>query len=44
RLYEYMLIKAKEKVSKVGQGQFQAMMKVELGNNGPGTVLLERRR
>lgn len=44
RLYEYMLVKAKEKVSKVGQGQFQAMMKVGLVNNGPVTILLDSRR
>ena len=43
-LYEYMLLKAKEKVSKVGQGQFQAMMKVGLVNNGPVTILLDSRR
>ncbi|HSD94153.1 MAG TPA: D-aminoacyl-tRNA deacylase [Syntrophales bacterium] len=43
-LYEYMLVKAKEKVSKVGQGQFQAMMKVGLVNNGPVTILLDSRR
>ena len=44
RLYEYMLVKAKEKVSKVGQGQFQAMMKVGLVNSGPVTILLDSRR
>ena len=43
-LYEYMLVKAKEKLSKVGQGQFQAMMKVGLVNNGPVTILLDSRR
>ena len=43
-LYEYMLVKAKEKLSKVGRGQFQAMMKVGLVNNGPVTILLDSRR
>jgi D-tyrosyl-tRNA(Tyr) deacylase len=44
KLYEYMLSKAREKVTKVGQGQFQAMMKVELVNHGPVTILLDSRR
>jgi D-tyrosyl-tRNA(Tyr) deacylase len=44
RLYEYLLFKAKEKVPRVGQGQFQAMMKVELVNDGPVTILLDSRR
>jgi D-tyrosyl-tRNA(Tyr) deacylase len=44
KLYDYMLSKASEKVTKVGQGQFQAMMKVGLVNNGPVTILLDSRR
>jgi D-tyrosyl-tRNA(Tyr) deacylase len=44
RLYEYMLSKAREKVTKVAQGRFQAMMKVELVNDGPVTILLDSRR
>lgn len=44
KLYEYMLSKAREKVTKVGQGQFQAMMKVGLVNHGPVTILLDSRR
>jgi D-aminoacyl-tRNA deacylase len=44
KLYEYMLSKAKEKVPKVAQGRFQAMMKVELVNDGPVTILLDSRR
>ena len=43
-LYEYMLSRAKEKVDRVGKGQFQAMMKVALVNNGPVTILLDSRR
>ncbi len=43
-LYEYMLSRAKEKLLKVGQGQFQASMKVELVNSGPVTILLDSRR
>ena len=44
RLYEYMLSRAQEKIPRVGQGQFQAMMKVTLVNDGPVTILLESRR
>jgi len=44
KLYEYMLSRAREKVTKVGQGQFQAMMKVGLVNHGPVTILLDSRR
>lgn len=44
RLYEYMLSRAKEKLPRVGQGQFQAMMKVTLVNDGPVTILLDSRR
>jgi D-tyrosyl-tRNA(Tyr) deacylase len=44
KLYEYMLSRAREKVTKVGQGQFQAMMKVGLVNDGPVTILLDSRR
>ena len=44
KLYEYMLSKAREKVTKVGQGRFQAMMKVGLVNDGPVTILLDSRR
>ena len=43
-LYEYMLSRAKEKLPRVGQGQFQAMMKVNLINDGPVTILLDSRR
>jgi len=44
KLYEYMLSRAREKVTKVGHGQFQAMMKVGLVNHGPVTILLDSRR
>jgi D-aminoacyl-tRNA deacylase len=44
RLYEYMLSKSREKVAKVCQGRFQAMMKVELVNDGPVTIVLDSRR
>ena len=44
KLYEYMLSRAREQVTQVGQGQFQAMMKVGLVNHGPVTILLDSRR
>ncbi len=43
-LYDYFINQASEKISKVGQGEFQAMMKVELVNDGPVTIFLESRK
>lgn len=43
-LYEYFVSQSEEKVGKVAQGEFQAMMIVELVNNGPVTILLDSRR
>lgn len=44
RLYEYFVHKAKEKVKHLGTGKFQAMMKIELVNDGPVTILLDSKR
>ena len=41
RLYEYFVGEARRQVSKVGTGKFQAMMDVELVNDGPVTILLD---
>ena len=41
--YDYFIDKVQEKVAHVAQGQFQAMMFVELINNGPVTILLDSR-
>ena len=41
RLYEVFLEEAGKYVSKVGTGRFQAMMDVELVNNGPVTIILD---
>jgi D-aminoacyl-tRNA deacylase len=41
--YDYFISKVQEKVTRVAQGQFQAMMLVELVNNGPVTILLDSR-
>jgi D-tyrosyl-tRNA(Tyr) deacylase len=44
KYYEYFTSRVREKVKRVAQGQFQAMMLVEIVNNGPVTILLDSRR
>ena len=44
KLYEYFVTNARTKVEKVETGAFQALMKIELLNNGPVTILLDSRR
>lgn len=41
RLYEYFVAQARKHLSKVETGRFQAMMDVELVNDGPVTILLD---
>lgn len=41
-LYEYIISKCKEKVEKVETGIFGADMKVELLNDGPVTIIIEK--
>jgi len=41
QLYGYFVDKAKEQVANVGTGRFQAMMDVELVNDGPVTIMLD---
>lgn len=41
RLYEYFVARSLESVKKVETGQFQAMMDVELVNDGPVTIILD---
>jgi len=43
-LYDYFIKKAKEKVKRCAEGEFQAMMSIELVNNGPVTLLLDSRK
>ncbi len=43
-LYEYFVVKAREKIGNVGTGEFQAMMKIELVNDGPVTLLLDSKK
>lgn len=40
-LYEYFVAESQKVVSKVGTGRFQAMMDVELVNDGPVTIILD---
>jgi D-tyrosyl-tRNA(Tyr) deacylase len=41
QLYEYFVSKARKQVQKVATGRFQAMMDVELVNDGPVTIMLD---
>ncbi len=40
-LYEYLVGRAKTRIDKVETGRFQAMMDVELVNDGPVTIILD---
>ena len=40
-LYEHFVKKCREKITKVATGRFQAMMDVELVNDGPVTIILD---
>jgi D-tyrosyl-tRNA(Tyr) deacylase len=44
RLYEHFVANARTKIGKVETGTFQTLMKIELLNNGPVTILLDSRR
>jgi D-tyrosyl-tRNA(Tyr) deacylase len=41
RLYEYFVGAARKQIAKVETGRFQAMMDVELVNDGPVTILID---
>ncbi|MEO6050558.1 MAG: D-aminoacyl-tRNA deacylase [Pyrinomonadaceae bacterium] len=41
RWYECFVANAKEKIGKIATGRFGAMMKVELVNDGPVTIILD---
>jgi len=43
-LYVYFIQKAKNMIGNVVEGEYQAMMYVDLVNNGPVTMLLDSRR
>ena len=41
RLYEYFVSECRKQIAKVETGRFQAMMDVELINDGPVTILID---
>jgi D-aminoacyl-tRNA deacylase len=43
-LYEYCIRQARNRAVKVQQGQFQAMMKIGLVNDGPVTIILDSQK
>ena len=43
-LYEFFVAEARARVARVETGSFQAMMEVELVNDGPVTILLDSRK
>lgn len=43
-LYHHFLQSGKEKVQHVAAGEFQAMMTIDVVNNGPVTILLDSKR
>jgi D-tyrosyl-tRNA(Tyr) deacylase len=43
-LYEYFVKKANSMIGVVKEGKFQEMMKIELANNGPVTIILDSRK
>lgn len=43
-LYQYFIMRAAEMVAPVAAGEFQAMMKVALVNDGPVTLLLDSKK
>lgn len=44
QLYEHFVAKTKQLVPEVATGSFRSMMKVELVNDGPVTILLDSRK
>ena len=43
-LYEYFINQGQDKMERVSGGEFQAMMKIEIVNDGPVTMLLDSRK
>jgi D-tyrosyl-tRNA(Tyr) deacylase len=43
-LYEFFVAEARARGARVETGSFQAMMEVELVNDGPVTILLDSRK
>jgi D-tyrosyl-tRNA(Tyr) deacylase len=43
-IYDRFIKKVKEKVHHASTGKFQAMMNIEMVNNGPVTIMLDSRK
>jgi D-tyrosyl-tRNA(Tyr) deacylase len=43
-LYDHFVRKCRQRLPQVGEGEFQAMMKVHLVNDGPVTILIDTRK
>lgn len=43
-LYDHFVRRGRERLPQVGEGEFQAMMKVRLVNDGPVTILIDTRK
>lgn len=41
KLYDYFILRSRDKIQKIGTGEFQAMMKIDMINDGPITLLLD---
>lgn len=44
KLYEYFITQGQEKMKRVWGGEFKAMMKIDMVNDGPVTMLLDSRK
>ena len=44
KIYEYFVHQARGKINRVATGKFQEMMKIELVNDGPVTLLIDSRK
>lgn len=44
KIYDFFVLEARKQVEKVETGRFQAMMNVELINDGPVTILLDSQK
>jgi D-tyrosyl-tRNA(Tyr) deacylase len=42
-LYDYFIAQGKNRLGRIASGQFQAMMKIKLINNGPVTICISSR-
>jgi D-tyrosyl-tRNA(Tyr) deacylase len=43
-LYDYFISRSLEKTKRIASGEFQAMMKIQLVNDGPVTIMLDSKK